>query len=332
MPICSSCYQYVSERTSCPNCKANLSTFTKKLSPKKLDLKSISLKLNSDGLTDSSEINSSLSVKRKLTIISSNRNSKIKFLNLPWIFSNETNTRQWLEFSRDENESDNELKFRLDISFLSLSQNTRQITFTRPVQEIKFHLSDAFIILFSDISDLNRIYYQLMEMNLINRPIFFIGNITIDNLQIRDLQIFQWLNSQEALTSLANSIINFERNIDINFVINITPRRAHIVVSDIVGGWDGTPTIKVLGIEFNSLRKKSRLNVIEGSEARIMPQAQEFGNKCVGHGEKLSQEDIFVHCKECKGPICSSCYDSFEKLCPGSLFSFSHYLPVLENE
>jgi hypothetical protein len=84
--------------------------------------------------------------------------------------------------------------------------------------------------------------------------------------------------------------------------------------------------------EFNSLRKKSRLNVIEGSEARIMPQAQEFGNKCVGHGEKLSQEDIFVHCKECKGPICSSCYDSFEKLCPGSLFSFSHYLPVLENE
>jgi hypothetical protein len=335
VPICSSCFQYVSE-TSCPNCGENLSAFTNTLTPKKLDLKSISLKLNSDQLTENSNNISPFSVKRKLTIISSHRNNKIKFLNLPWIFSDETNTHQWLEFSRDEDETDTELKFRLDISFLSLSRNTRQINFTRPVQEIKFHLSDAFIFLFSDVSDINHIYDQLLEMNLTNRPIFLIGNIANDNSEIRDLRIFQWLDSQEALTSLAKSIVNFERNIDINFVINTIPRRAHIVVSDIVGGWDGTPTIKVLDIELNSLIDKSKINIIKGSikgsEAKIISSKQEFGNKCLGHGEKLSQEEIFIYCNECKGPICNSCYISFEKLCPGSLFTFSHYLPVIENE
>jgi hypothetical protein len=331
LPVCSSCYQYVSE-SSCPNCGETLSTFTNTLTPKQLDLKSISLKLNSNQLTDNSDSISSLSVKRKLTIISSNRNNKIKFLNLPWIFSNETNTHRWLEFSRNEEETDTELKFRLDISFLSLPQNTRQINFTRPVQEIKFHLSDAFIILFSDASEISQIYEQLLEMNLTNRSIFLIGNITNDNLEIRDLHIFQWLNSQEALTSLAKSIIHFERNIEVDFVINTTPRRAHIVVSDIVGGWDGTPTIKVLDIELKSLKDKSKINIVEGSEATIMNPKLEFGNKCLGHGEKLFLEDIFIYCNECKGPICNSCYLSFEKLCPGSLFTFSHYLPVIENE
>lgn len=331
MPICSSCYQYVSEKTSCPNCGEKV-TFTNTLAPKLLDLKSISLKLNSNGSTDNSEIDSSLFVKRKLTIISSNRNNKIKFLNLPWIISNDTNTHHWLEFSREGNETDIDLKFRLDIRFISLTPNTRQINFIQPVQEIKFHLSDAFLILFSDVSDLNHIYDQLVEMKLMNRPTFLIGNIANDILVNLDLQIFQWIDSQEALTSLAKSIVRFERNIEINFLININPRRAHIVISDIVGGWDGIPTIKVLDIEFNALKDKPKLNIVKRSEARIKSSEQEFGNKCLGHGEKLSQEDIFVHCKECKGAICSSCYNSFEKLCPGSLFSVSHYLPTVENE
>ena len=173
---------------------------------------------------------------------------------------------------------------------------------------------------------------ELIGIKLINRPSFLIGNIRNDISEIRDLKSFQWLDSQEALTSLAKSIVNFERNIEINFLINNTPRRADITVSDVGGGWDVIPTIKVLDIEFNTLKDRSKLRIVQESEARIKSSEQEFGDKCLGHGEKLSQEDIFVHCKECKGPICSSCYNSFEKLCPGSLFRGSHYLPIVENE
>ncbi|OLS19944.1 MAG: hypothetical protein HeimC3_42700 [Candidatus Heimdallarchaeota archaeon LC_3] len=323
--ICSSCYQYVSEKT-CPNCGALGSNLTNTLTPKRIDLKSLSINLTDLEI----EENSPFSVKRNVSVIALNRNKKITFLNLPWIHSNGSNTHQWLEFTRTNTENDTQLKFRLNISFFSPSQGSDQVIFTRPVQEIKFQLSDAFILLYPDPATAIHIFEQLSEMNLVNRPIYLFGDYNIPADESVPYNMFLWRSSEIALNSLAKAIVYYERNIDINFIINTSPRRGHIVISDVIEGWDGTPTIKLLDINSEIYKENNKILDKIKSETKILYQNEKFGTKCLGHGQKLPEGERFAFCEECKGPICKNCYLSFETICPGSLFTNNHYLPPLK--
>ena len=113
----------------------------------------------------------------------------------------------------------------------------------------------------------------------------------------------------------------------INFIINTSPQRSHLVISDIVGGWDGTPTIKLLNPDTGYFKKKNLLKLGKRSKINTFFNIDDYGDKCLGHGQKLTDPEVFAFCEACKGPICQECYLSFDDLCPGSLFGKNHFLP-----
>lgn len=340
MPICQQCKAYISEKT-CPFCGIERSRISEKRVPEKINIKALaSLQRSEDtflGNYDQDvdhELTREQTVVRKVAVIILDRVAGIQFRNVPWIHSNYANTIHWLQYQRENTQIDVQIKFKLVMQFYRVENQGLQ--FGSPISEFSFRLADAYLIINSNNENQTTIIDYLRENELLNRPVIIVSQLPIplNELEMNyNIIVYTMQHIREALENLAKLIILSERNVEVDFSMQ-TPLRRHAAPLDIPV-WDGRPTIRILELgqvknsEEDETQDKQNTGENRESTINLIDVKKEIAEKCLGHGEKITEEEIKTYCNICKGPICSLCFEAFSEnmLCPGALWSFPHPLP-----
>ena len=342
MTICQRCKAYTSEKT-CPFCGTECSRTTEQKIPEKINIRALASLQRSENAflgeynpdTDH-ELTREQTVLRKLAVIILDSTAGIQFRNLFWIHSNYANTIHWFQYQRQDNQVDVQIKFKLMMQFYRIENH--EIRFGSPIHEFGFKLADAYIIINTNNENQSTIINYLHENELFDRPVIILSQLPLNNHETYyNILMYTWQHTQEALENLAKLIIRSERGVEVNFSIQLPLHSRSQPLN--IPTWDGRPTIRILEPEIVQDRehneRKTNQNIRNDKKDIInfLDIQKDIAEKCLGHGEKITEQEVKGYCNICKGPICNLCFEAFSEnmLCPGALWSFPHPLPSPKN-